>query len=549
MGVPIAVEGSWKSRKHRVGGASSATSDERLRLWLEHLPVLGWMRSADGCCLWFNRAWREFFGATGGKGSGDLRVECAHAEDRERCATAFSHAFEAQAPSEVVFRARRHDGSYCWLFDQGVPVHDESGVFVGYVGVSIDITAAKSAEDRDDGRGWMASTTDMTEQRRIENELRRERIFLRQVIDATPGMIFVKDREGRFLLGNEALARSCGTTVENLMGKSAADFQRTVAQVARFREADMKVMSECKALFIPEEEVTLSDGRTRFFSTGKMPLFNDDGTCDKILGVATDITERREARKTLEQAKAELERRVEERAAELTAANEKIVAQMQERLRLENALLDISEQEQRRLGQDLHDGLCQSLSGLALMGRSLTKTLEERGLHELAAQAQRLAGLIHESAEEARDAARGLHPVVMDSEGLVSALHELAARTHGQVRCRLRCERVVLIADNGAALHLYRIAQEAVVNALKHAGARCITLSLRMRERVLMLGVSDDGHGMPEVLLKNHGMGIRLMQYRADVIGADFSIRRRRNGGTRITCALRMPTVEDAGST
>lgn len=396
--MPITVEGSWNSKKPRMTVAPAVQRDERLRQWLDHLPALGWTCGADGRCIWFNRAWRMFVGEVNDEHLDDLRLVCAHIEDRERCAETYAAAFKAHASSEMIFRARRHDGSYRWLFDHGIPLHDEAGEFAGYMGISADVTDAQKGAGSADKAAWIASATDVAEQR----------------------------------------------------------------------------------------------------------------------------------------------------AAELTAANEKIVAQMQERLRLENALLDISEQEQRRLGQDLHDGLCQSLSGLALMGRSLTKTLEERGLHDLAAQAQRLAGLIHESAEEARDAARGLHPVVMDSEGLVSALHELAARTHGQVRCRLRCERVVPIADNGAALHLYRIAQEAVVNALKHANARCITLSLRMREHVLLLGVSDDGSGMPEVLLKNHGMGIRLMQYRADVIGADFSIRRRRNGGTRITCALHMPTTEGA---
>lgn len=389
--------------------------------------------------------------------------------------------------------------------------------------------------------GWVASITDITERRKIESELLRERRFLRQVIDATPSMIFVKDRSGRFLLGNEALARSCGTTVEKLIGKTDADFRRTAGQVTHFQEADHEVMSTLKTLHIPEEDITLSDGVIRCFSTGKAPLLNDDGSCDKILGVATDITEHREAQRRLENALAGLEQRVEERAAELTAANEKLVAQMQERLRLENALLDIAEQEQRRLGQDLHDGLCQSLSGLSLMGRSLMKTLDEQGLHELASQARRLADLLHQSAEEARDVARGLHPVVVDSEGLVSALHELAARTDGHVRCRLRCERAVPIADNATAQHLYRIAQEAVANALKHADARSITLSLRMRGHFLTLGVADDGCGMPEVLLKKHGMGIRLMQYRADVIGADFVIRRRKGRGTQIICAWHMP--------
>lgn len=370
--------------------------------------------------------------------------------------------------------------------------------------------------------------------RLIEDELRRERVFLRQVIDATPSMIFVKDKHGKFLLGNAALAHSCGTTAEKLAGKTDADFNRTPEQIAHFQQIDRDVMASGKALQIPEEEITQADGQVRWFSTGKVPLFNEAGVCDKVLGVATDITEQRQTQK-------ELEQRVAERTAELVSANEKLTAQIEERNRLENALIDISEQEQRRLGQDLHDGLCQSLSGLAFMARSLTKTLEAQELAGPAEEAARLAALIHQSVEASRDIAKGLHPVVMDAEGLVSALHELAARSNGSISCRLRCERMVPITDNGVALHLYRIAQEAVTNALKHSGARSITLSLRLRQNLLSLSVADDGCGMPEVIHVGDGMGVRLMKYRADVIGADFAIGKRKKHGTRMTCLLRMP--------
>lgn len=389
--------------------------------------------------------------------------------------------------------------------------------------------------------GWLASITDITERRMIENELRRERAFLRQVIDATPSMIFVKDREGRFLLGNEALARSCGTTVEKLKGRTDADFDRTAEQIAHFQKIDHEVMSSGKTVRIPEEEITQADGLVRWFSTGKVPLFNDDGACDKVLGVATDITEHKQVLAKLEHAKVELEQRVAERTAELVTANENLVAQIDERHRLENALIDISEQEHRRLGQDLHDGLCQSLSGLAFMGRSLTKTLEGQGLDGLAAEAASLAELIHHSAEQARNIARGLHPVVMDSEGLASALLELAEQHSGEVVCRLQCARMVPIADNVTALHLYRIAQEAVVNALKHAAPKTITLSLKQHQNLLTLSVDDDGRGLPGPFHPGKGMGLYLMKYRANVIGADFSIERRKNGGTRVTCSLRMP--------
>ncbi len=367
----------------------------------------------------------------------------------------------------------------------------------------------------------------------IEDELKRERAFLRQVIDATPSLIFVKDREGRFLLGNAALAHSCGTSVAELTGKTDADFHRTPDQITHFQHIDHEVMSSGKTMLIPEEEVTQADGQVRWFSTGKVPLFEADGACDKVLGVATDITEQRLAQK-------ELEQRVAQRTAELVAANEKLTSQMEERRRLENALLHVSEQEQRRLGQDLHDGLCQSLSGLAFMARSLTKTLEAQQLAAPAAEAAHLAALIHQSLEQSRDIAKGLHPVVMDAEGLVSALHELASRSSGGIACRLRCEHRVPITDNVVALHLYRIAQEAVANALKHSAARSITLSLKLRQDLLTLSVADDGCGLPEVIHASKGMGLRLMQYRADVIGADFSIGHRKNHGTRMTCLLRI---------
>jgi PAS domain S-box-containing protein len=492
--------------------AESAMRRKEAQLWLitENTPVMLTQCSRDLTCTFANRAYAEM-----------LRLPPEEIIGRPISEVLGSEAFELILPRiEQVLRGKRVE------FEAEIP-YPQAGRRVMHVVYMPERDASGRVT------GWLASITDISERRMIESELQRERAFLRQVIDATPSMIFVKDREGRFLLGNEALARSCGTTVQKLMGRTDADFHRTPEQVARFNQVDHKVMASGKPLRIAEEEITQANGEVRWFSTGKVPLFNDEGICDKVLGVATDITEQRRAQK-------ELEQRVAERTAELSAAHDKLMAQMDERRRLENAVLHISEQEQRRLGQDLHDGLCQSLSGLAFMARSLSKTLEAQDLAGLAAEATRLAELIHQSVEQSRDIAKGLHPVVMDSEGLVSALHELAARTHGSVTCRLRCERKVPITDNVAALHLYRIAQEAVTNALKHSGARTITLSLKLRQSLLTLSVADDGCGLPDAGLPGKGMGLRLMKYRADVIGADFVIARRKNLGTRMTCSLHM---------
>jgi len=490
--------------------AAAQEKEAQLKLITDNTPAMLVQCSRDLRYTFVNRAYASMLG-----------LEPEEIAGRHIIDVIGSEAFEVIRPKiNQVLRGRRIE------YEDVVP-YPHSG--------QRTVHAVYVPERNAQGRvtGWLGSITDITDRRMIEEELHRERLFLRQVIDATPSMIFVKDHEGRFLLGNAALAHSCGTTVEKLIGRKDADFRRTPDQVAHFQNIDHEVMSSGRARRIPEEEITQADGQVHWYSTGKVPLFNDDGVCDKILGVATDITELRQTRK-------ELEQRVAERTAEIVAANEALKAQMEERARLENTLLEVAEQEQRRLGQDLHDGLCQSLTGLAFMARSLTKKLEAQDLAGHAAEAARLAGLIHQSVEEARNIAKGLHPVVMDSEGLVSALHELAARSSGSISCRLRCEQKVPITDNAVALHLYRIAQEAVTNALKHSSARSITVSLRLRQNLLSLSVADDGCGLSGSDFSTKGMGVRLMKYRADVIGADFAIGPRKNHGTRMTCVLNM---------
>ncbi len=141
--------------------------------------------------------------------------------------------------------------------------------------------------------------------------LRSERDLLRQVIDATPSLVFVKDREGRFVLGNQSLARSYGTTVEGVVGRTDADFNPAGREVAHFLEDDRDVMDSRRMKVIPEESVTGADGETRWYSTIKVPLLDSDGTCDRILGVARDITEQRRGVEALRESEERLQTVVE----------------------------------------------------------------------------------------------------------------------------------------------------------------------------------------------------------------------------------------------
>jgi PAS domain S-box-containing protein len=144
--------------------------------------------------------------------------------------------------------------------------------------------------------------------KQAEKALEQERRFLRKVIDATPSMVFVKDWEGRFILVNEALARCYGTTAEEILGKTDADFNDNLEEVAHFQRDDREVIASCSEKLIPEEPVTHANGQIRWFSTVKVPLVNDDGTYDRVLGVATDITERKEAEGKVQTYARQLER-------------------------------------------------------------------------------------------------------------------------------------------------------------------------------------------------------------------------------------------------
>ena len=209
------------------------------------------------------------------------------------------------------------------------------------------------------------------------------------------------------------------------------------------------------------------------------------------------------------------------------------VRDITERKRLEKEILEISEREQRRIGQDLHDGLCQHLAGIEMLAQVLAQKLAKKS-KDGAARATEIAKAVRESISQTRLLARGLSPVTLESEGLMSALTELALNTEKifRVRCKFDCPEVVKLNDHAAATHLFRIAQEAVSNAIKHGKAKKISIQLREDASHLRLRVSDDGVGFPEKFSASTGMGLRIMQSRIGMVGGTVSIERQPAGGT-----------------
>lgn len=209
-----------------------------------------------------------------------------------------------------------------------------------------------------------------------------------------------------------------------------------------------------------------------------------------------------------------------------------------ERERLEHEMLEISEREQRRIGQDLHDGLCQHLTGTALVSQVLTERLSLEHNGE-ATRAQRLVDLVEEAIVLARGMAKGLYPVEMRADGLMQALEEFSANTSEMfgINCRFVCHSPVLVHTSPTAIHLYRIAQEGVSNAIKHGRATEVTILLEEAESELRLVISDNGQGMGPASGEK-GLGLRIMADRAKMVGGSFRVGPAPSRGIELVCLV-----------
>jgi two-component system, LuxR family, sensor kinase FixL len=217
-----------------------------------------------------------------------------------------------------------------------------------------------------------------------------------------------------------------------------------------------------------------------------------------------------------------------------------IVRDISYKRQLERELLRISEQERRRIGQDLHDGLGQMLTGIGLIAQNLARSLEKKGIPE-APDVAEIARLIKEADQQARNLARGLVPIEFHSNGLSIALERLAANATNLFGIPCSFEEIgdrVHVDDSAVATHLYRIAQEATNNAAKHSEANQIKMMLAAGQGQLRLRVQDNGKGISKRQSDSVGMGLNIMKYRAQMIGAALDLRSSPSDGTVITCTV-----------
>ena len=215
------------------------------------------------------------------------------------------------------------------------------------------------------------------------------------------------------------------------------------------------------------------------------------------------------------------------------------IALLEHSQRLEREIVDISEAEKRRIGQDLHDGLCQYLAALSCSATSLREDLQKLHLPAEADAAGELAKLLQDAVVQTRDLARGLVPAHVGQVGIIVALESLAqsVRRLQGITCTFRFHGPVAKCDEHTATHLYRIAQEAINNAIKHGKAGKIAISLDAADDLMTLRVLDDGVGISGFIATGTGLGI--MRYRARLSGGELRIEQLKGGGTIISCTIR----------
>jgi signal transduction histidine kinase len=242
----------------------------------------------------------------------------------------------------------------------------------------------------------------------------------------------------------------------------------------------------------------------------------------------------RSAKQRIERAHEELEERIRQRTEELSQANARLLQEVAQRREAERAILEVSTREQHRLGQDLHDGLCQTIAGVRLMVEHLREN-DGAGARTL----ETIDTQLTDALDQAYAISRGLYPVELETNGLMSALHELAAKLSKihPVQCRFLCPRPGAIVDNTMATHLYRIAQEAAVNGIKGGKASRIHVKLIHRGPRAVLSIADNGTGLGNTAVRK-GMGLTMMEYRARLINAELVFRSRRRGVTLVTCSF-----------
>ena len=409
---------------------------------------------------------------------------------------------------------RRKDGKMVDVSLTISPIKDFTGKIIGVSKIARDITDQKTVDRR------------FAEQARL--------------LDLSNEAILVRDQHDRITYWNGGATELYGYSAVQALGKVSHELLKT-----RHPEPLERIYDKL------ERDGRWSGELIHKRKNGTHVVVMSHWTLDRhhrgergfVLETNTDITKRKAAEVALQRSKQLLERLVQQRTHALLSANTELENEIKRRKGLEGQILEISDREQERLGQELHDGLCQQLTAIGFLARATALRLKDhRVVHT--EDLEKIAQLINSSVMDARNIARDLHKEEIEAAEFATALRDLVDRKFWKTPCRLDIKTEVDIEDDNVASQLYRILREALVNANKHARATQIVLEVRRKKNQLVFSVTDNGVGLGKKSKTGHGLGFHIMSYRAESIGARLEFQSRRKSGSRVVCYLPLSVIK-----
>jgi PAS domain S-box-containing protein len=468
-------------------------SEQRFRLIADTAPVMIWMSGTDKLCTYFNKPWLDFTGRSLEEELGNGWAEGVHADDLQNCLDTYTQLFERREKFRMQYRLRRYDGEYCWILDVGVPRLNPDRSFAGYIGIAVDVTERKEAEEA------LREFNRALEKQTVELQAREEllKIFVKNV----PAGVAMLDRDMRYLqVSDRWCADYSVLDSSQVLGRSHYELFPDIPD--RWKEVHRRALAG--ETVRADEDRWDREGGTTWLRWEVRPWLNLEGLPGGILIFAEDITRRKQM--------------------------EEVLSDMSRKL------IESQEQERARIGRELHDDINQRLAMLAMELDQL-----QGDPSDIQSRVRRLREQTLEISSDVQALSHDLHSSKLEYLGVVGGIKswckEFAARQRMEIDFK---DDVSSVLPFEVGLCLLRVLQEALHNSVKHSGVKRIEVQLAEKSNEVQLTVCDLGTGFDTEAAKQHGgLGLKSMRERVRLVNGTIEIRSKPMRGT--TVCVRVP--------
>ena len=468
-------------------------SEQRFRLIADTAPVMIWMSGTDKLCTYFNKPWLDFTGRSLEEELGNGWAEGVHSDDLQNCLDTYTQLFERREKFRMQYRLRRYDGEYCWILDVGVPRLNPDRSFAGYIGIAVDVTERKEAEEA------LREFNRALEKQTVELQAREEllKIFVKNV----PAGVAMLDRDMRYLqVSDRWCADYSVLDSSQVLGRSHYELFPDIPD--RWKEVHRRALTG--ETVRADEDRWDREGGTTWLRWEVRPWLNLEGLPGGILIFAEDITRRKQM--------------------------EEVLSDMSRKL------IESQEQERARIGRELHDDINQRLAMLAMELDQL-----QGDPSDIQSRVRRLREQTLEISSDVQALSHDLHSSKLEYLGVVGGIKswckEFAARQRMEIDFK---DDVSSVLPFEVGLCLLRVLQEALHNSVKHSGVKRIEVQLAEKSNEVQLTVCDLGTGFDTEAAKQHGgLGLKSMRERVRLVNGTIEIRSKPMRGT--TVCVRVP--------